>query len=615
MTNNASFDQNALAAVKPGIEGSLAEIAVQLERFFSAPANNAAALEVARVELRRLLGVLKMVGLEGVAVLCSEFELTLGELAGNPQQIGELQREVLPRAVTAIQDYLHALANGAGNASLRLFPQYQELQQLRGMETSFEMDLFYPNLAVQLPKQVLSSIAPGDARANLKALRGQYQQALLLWLRQENAAAAIQLMQQALDGVMQSVPQDDGRAFWWISNGLLDCIKLDGLPPELNARKLLGRIDQQIRTVSEGGSADVRPVLNEMLYMIARSHAVSQLVEEIKRVYALDDYLPEIPTLPPGVLEQLLGNMRDELRVTQECWEKAVQGDQAACEQFMKHAEQLVMHSEKLDRNTLQYLAKQIHLLSEYASTPEHARLIAIDMAMALLLLNGGTDNYNRLDSGFQEQARILSERMQAAIKQQPEDIQKLSDLVELHYQMEQGEVMVPLANEMLVNLQHVEQGLNAYFTGAIPREELPGLLRLLSQIHGGLRISSLEMAEQLLVSIQKEVHRFAQSNDTPKPAERYALADAMSALENYVQHLTHGQLSDVSPLQKAAAGIARIHEAPATAASVPPEPPKTTQPAASVPSEPPQAAAPATSVPSEPAQALAPAAASAPSA
>ncbi len=77
---------------------------------------------------------------------------------------------------------------------------------------------------------------------------------------------------------------------------------------------------------------------------------------------------------------------------------------------------------------------------------------------------------------------------MQAAIKQQPEDAKRLVELVDLHYQMEQrGEVMGSLADEMLVNLQQVEQGLNAFFNGAIKRDELPELLRLLSQIQGGL--------------------------------------------------------------------------------------------------------------------------------
>ena len=142
---------------------------------------------------------------------------------------------------------------------------------------------------------------------------------------------------------------------------------------------------------------------------------------------------------------------------------------------------------------------------------------------------------------------------MQAAVKQQPEDTKRLTELVDLHYQMEQrGDVMGPLANEMLVNLQHVEQGLNAFFNNAIKRDELPELLRLLNQIQGGLRISSLQHAEQLLASIQDMVRRFTKRDELPRPAERYALADAMSALENYMQHLTHGQAGDVSRLKAA---------------------------------------------------------------
>ncbi|MFZ2540608.1 MAG: Hpt domain-containing protein, partial [Gallionella sp.] len=582
MTNNASFDLNALAAVKPGLDGTLAEIGVQLEQYFVMPTENEAALEAARAEARRLLGVLQMVGLDGAAVICAELELVLGELAAHPQQVTVLHREVLRQALPVIQQFLDALANGAANAALRLFPLYQELQQLRGMEMTFELDLFYPDLDVPLPQQVLNAIPQDEARNNLKTLRSQYQQALLKWLRQEDVSATVQQMLQALDGVLRCAPQDEGRAFWWIACGLLDCMRLDGLPPELNARKLLGRIDQQIRTVAEGNSTDVRALLNEMLYLIARSHTVSELVGMIKQAYALDDYLPEISSLPPTDVVNMLSSLRDELRNAEECWEQAVQGDQSACEQFKKHAEQLVLQSEKMERNSLQYLAKKILDLSEYTSTPEHARPIAIDMAMALLLLGNGIGKYRRMDSGFQEQARILFERMQAAIKQQPEDTQQLSVLVDLHCQMEQGEVMVPLANEMLANLQHVEQGLNAYFNSTIQPEELTGLLRLLSQIYGGLHISSLDKAEQLLVSIQDMVHDFTQNRDAPKPVEKLALANGIGALEDYMKRLQHGQASDVALLQSAANEMDKLR---LPSASVPVDPALLAAPMASVPS------------------------------
>ncbi|MDO8263013.1 MAG: Hpt domain-containing protein [Gallionella sp.] len=578
MINSAQFDPNTLAAVKPGVDGALAEISLQMERYLNAPAENVEALEVVCAEFHRLLGVLKMVGLDGLVVFCAEFELALSELKTNPEQVSNLYRDVLRRALFAVTHFLDALADGADNATLRLFPQYQELQQLRGLEMAFELDLFYPNLAVQLPQQILNPPQQDGATARLKMLRGQYQQGLLRWLRQTDAPAALHLMQQALGGAMFCEPQDDSRAFWWIGYGLLDCLKLDGLPPEMNVRKLLGRIDQQMRLAVEGEAGDpgeVQSVLNEMLYMAGRSQAASEQVKAIRQVYSLDKYLPEISTLQPGELDQQLSVMRDQLRVAEESWDLCVQGDKAACEKFTRYAEQLKLQSEKFDRDTLQYLADQIQELSYYATTPEHARPIAIDMAMALLLLGSGVENYNRLGSGFQEQARILSERMHAAVKQQPEDAKRLTELVDLHYQMEQqGDVMASLANEMLVNLQHVEEGLNAFFNDAAKRGELTELLRLLGQIQGGLRISSLKHAEQLLLAIQKYIRRFSQSDIAPRPAERYALADAMSALENYMQHLSHGQTGDVSRLQAASADMDKLEHAPAPVA-----PPVTVKP------------------------------------
>lgn len=571
MTNKAQFDRNTLAAVKPGMDSTLAEITEQMERYLGAPGSNVVALEKARTELHSLLGVLKMVGLDGAAVFCAELATTLSELAANPQQVSVMHRDVLRHALFGITHYLDALANGADNAALRLYPQYQELQQLRGLEMSFELDLFYPNLAVQLPQQVLSAPAPGDAMARLKAMRSQYQQGLLRWLRQEDVAAALQQMQQAVQDALRCVPQDDGRAFWWVAYGLFECLKLDGLPPEMNVRKLLGRIDQQLRTVAEGNVSDVKTVLNEMLYLIGRSHAASEQADEIKQVYALDNYLPEQSTLPPGEVEQLLGIMRDQLHVAEESWELCVQGDKAACEKFIKYADQLAVQSGKLDRNVLQYLTKQIQGLSHYASAPEHSRPIAMDMAMALLLLGSGIENYSRLGSGFQEQVRIVTERMQAAVKQQPEDTKRLTELVDLHYQMEQrGDVMGPLANEMLVNLQLVEQGLNTFFNDATKRDGLTELLRLLSQIQGGFRISSLTHAEHLLTSVQDRVRRFARGSETPRSAERYALADALSALENYMQHLTHGQAGDVWRLEEALSEMVKLDQAPEPVVTAP---------------------------------------------
>ncbi|HSM98971.1 MAG TPA: Hpt domain-containing protein, partial [Gallionella sp.] len=100
----------------------------------------------------------------------------------------------------------------------------------------------------------------------------------------------------------------------------------------------------------------------------------------------------------------------------------------------------------------------------------------------------------------------------------------------------------------------------------------------------------------------QDNVRRFTKTGDALRPAERYALADAMSALENYMQHLTHGQAGDVSRLQAALVEMLKLDQAPEPAAIAAVEPPKRPVPAEIAPVEPLQFAAPVKPAPVKPA-------------
>ena len=552
MMNNASFDQKILAAVKPGLTASLAEISKGVEQYLASPAVNTPILATACGQLRGLQGVLKMSGLDGLAVFCAELELGLSDNATNLQQLSVTSRDVFRRALSGITKYLDALSGGADNATLNLFDQYQSLQQLRGLEMSFKTDLFYPNLAVQLPRQVMETAQRSDAVAHLKLLRSQYQQGLMRWLRQDDAAAGVQQMQLAVSGAIACVPQDNSRAFWWIAQGFFDCVQQEDLPGESNVRKLLSRIDQQMRAVAEGKDSDVQLVVNEMLYIIGSGHTPTETIGSIKNLYALEGYLPKQFALSMADAERLKTDLRDQLRGAEEGWERCVQGDESSCEKFKAHVNQLVIDSGKLDKQILQPLAQQIQTISTELNTSEHARYVAIDMAMTLLLLENGVEKYTQLDSGFQEQARILSERMYSVLNNQPEDTEKLAQLVGLNFQMTQAGVTIPLANEMLANLQRIEQGLNVFFADPNQRTELNSLSRLLNQIHGGLSISSLQPADQLLAAIQEDVRELAQSDTAPSPEKIDELANAISRLENYLQYLVYGQANDEALLTMA---------------------------------------------------------------
>ena len=546
-----------LLSVKSELDSSLATISRELEDFFTSE-QNAQSLTDAMAELHRVSGVLQMLQLRGLVVFCSELETLLQELSAHPQDATAMRQDTIHRALFGLTHYLDALAAGAPNATLRLFREYQEILQARGLEMAFEVDLFFPDLQAELPPSLLQEAQLEDASTHIKTSRSQYQQCLLKWLRQDDPGEALRCMMAAVRVVLTCVDQDQSRAFWWVAGGLLNCVLHEGVPPELNVKKSLSRIDQKMRSLLENGAFDDDAALSEMLYLVARSHTVSTTVESIKQTFDLDTYLPEAPPLPPSETTALLNNMRAQLAIANETWEHCVTDDTAACGKFKEQAEQLYLLSEQLDRDTLQFLCKQIHAMCAHSDTQEHAQRIEMDMAMALLLLESGIDHYQHLGSGFHEQTRILSMRLQSSITRIPEDAGKLAHLVSLYCEMELREVMSPLAVEMQSNLQHIEQGLNAFFGDAAKRAELLQINRLMSQVQGGLHILSLDIAEQLLVTLRRITDRYHQG-DAPSTKEMRTVASAVSMMEDYVHGLSLGQKPDPIALSMALTELAEV--------------------------------------------------------
>ena len=541
------FNPLPLLSVKPGLDSSLANVSRDLETYFSSAGTNWSALKDAREELHRISGVLRMLTLTGLSVFCAELEKLLQELV-QAGDVSALRREAIRRALFGLTHYLDALADGASNATLRLFHEYQELLQARGQEMAFEVDLFFPSLQVELPEALLRQPQVNDAVAHIKSARMQYQQALLKWLRFDSPAEALHAMMESVRRVIVCVPQGRQRAYWWVALGLLDCLLHEGIPPELNVKKSLSRIDIKMKSLIDGSAFDEEVSISEALYLIARSHSVSDTVEQLKKTYALDVYLPEDQPMPPSETAALLDNMRAELNAAEASWEACIAEAGGACQKFASDMERVHGLSEQLDRNTLQFLSKQIHATALQADVPERAQRISMDMAMALLLLGTGIEHYQHLGSGFQEQARILSSRLQAGMMRMPEDTGKLSSLISLYCQMEQQEVMVPLAVEMQGNLQTIEQNLNAFFNNAAKRTELSPIGRMLGQVQGGLHILSLDTAEQLTGLLRQVTEGYAQGG-TPSASEMRNVATAVSALEEYVHGLVLGHKPDPSAL------------------------------------------------------------------
>ncbi|HEY6095889.1 MAG TPA: Hpt domain-containing protein, partial [Gallionellaceae bacterium] len=556
MVDIRQFNNLPLLTAKPGLDSALDAVGSALEAFFTEGHSGIAHLEQALADLHRIGGVLTILSLDGAAVFCREFETVLGEMRGQQAPASPMQREVIEGALEALTHFLDALAGGAPNTAMRLFYTYQELHQLRGLESAFEVDLYFPELNVPLPASVLEpAMDAAAAPAQIKAARAQYQQALLKWLKQDNPQESLRAMRGAVQTVMHNVPSDHARAFWWVAAGLLECLILDGLPPDLNPRKLLGRIDLQMKSLADNSHADEYATLCEMLYLVARSLSVSESVESIKQTYSLASYLPQEPPLPPGELAEKLEQMRHTLINAQEMLERCVQGDAAATRSFTEIMEQLYVQSEGLDRNTLQFLCKQMYNAVSQPDDPDAVHHIKLEMAMAMLLLGSGIEHYLALGNHFHERVRLITQRLvpEATLSQLDEG--SMEALVALHCQAEEQEVLIPMAREMKNNMQQFEQTLNVFFGNSAAREELASLPRLLSQVHGGLYMLDLERPARLMANLQRLINHYV-AGGKPGNAEMRDVAAAVSALDAYVHDLTQGQKSDSSSMEEMIAAL-----------------------------------------------------------
>lgn len=550
MVDTKQFNSLPLLSVKSGLDSSLAQISSELEHYFDEGLAGREHLQLALDELHRAVGVLQMLSLEGLAVFTRELETVLQEMLAQQQAPSSMHRDTLRGAMLALTQYLDALAEGASNTALRLFYSYQELHQLRGLESAFEVDLFFPEFGVELPPEVLDVPLVASAAADIKKARAQYQRALLKWLRQENPAESLRAMRATVQTVMACAPQDQHRAFWWIATGLLDCLIHDGLPAELNANKLLARIDLQMKSMVEKTQRDSEyNTTCSMQYMLARSHSVSETVDRIKQTYVLGAYLPEELPLSHGETAQVLEQMRELLNESQKTLEQCEKGDADSSKRFIEKLAQLYNLSERLDRDTLQFLCKQMHHAVADTEDTDAVHRVKMEMAMAMLLLGNGIEHYQRLGSDFHEQARMISQCLQSANAAEADDGANMANLTALHCQMAEQEALLPLATEMKGNLQQVELSLTLFFNDAGKRSELVPLRRLLNQVYGGLYMLSLDIAQQLIKPVMQAVERYI-GGANPVPAEMHAIASAVSSLESYVHGLSQGQKPNTKSLK-----------------------------------------------------------------
>src|SRR6266571_2015658 len=239
------FDLGPLTWVHGEIDQALSRGLEALAAFKAAP-RDITSLKHARAHVHQAAGAIQMVGLDAVAAYTDELERQLVRLEELPPAEAQATCDLIDRACHKLKIFLDELVGGAYPVPLKLFPEYELMQQARGVKASAPTDLFYPDLSPRAPKIASGkTVTPKKLPSYLVKQRRLYQRGLLAWLRGDEEGARV--MRDAIQHIEDVQTHSAQRSFWWAVGALLETIVEKGVESGFGVKQLCGRVDLQIR--------------------------------------------------------------------------------------------------------------------------------------------------------------------------------------------------------------------------------------------------------------------------------------------------------------------------------------------------------------------------------
>jgi chemosensory pili system protein ChpA (sensor histidine kinase/response regulator) len=570
MSARAEFDVGPLSWVKGEIDHAI-EHAQEALRAFAANSADAAKLKSSQSHLHQAHGALSIVGLEGITRVSEELEGLLGAIEKEvPLRKAEIFG-LIERALSGIRAYLDQLMAGRPNQPLRLFPLYRDVVSARGGRAD-PTDLYYPNLSFRPPKRDKSAgiPKPGEADKHLREQRGRYQRGLLKWLKKDPSGA--QDMRAAVEAIEAVQGPGAQRAFWWVALAFFDALAQGALPPDLDAKQLCNRIEQQIKRLVEGAPSVAERLMREVLYYVARAKPASNLIRDVQEAYHLAQSIPQTDGEQAAAQDSpALKAAREHLAHAKDAWNKFASGNSAALAAFRDSSNALKESAARFGNEDLTALTGQVAEVAVWlgSNVQGMSEAIALEVATVLLLLESALAETD-LSGEFAQQARLLRSRlqdgMQGKLRRTAPDIPLLD---EMSRKAQERLIMNQVVSEMQANLRTIEQVLDGFFRDSSKRNELESLDKPMRQLLGALEMLGEKRAQETLAATVEEIRRFSSADYGAAPQEFERIAQTLSGLGFYIEGLAHGNADFDAAMRPLAAPEKEEGDAAAQAPSV----------------------------------------------
>ena len=470
----AAPDIAPLAWVIDEIRNSLTD-AVNGLKAFVANKQDVDSVRNARNQIHQANGALQLLDLRGVALVTEAIEHLTRRFEADPKECSPAPIRTIETALSAVIAYLEGLLSGRPNQPIKLYPYYRDVLQLDQANRVHPADLVFPDLSRRPAFHQIE--ARNFTPRQLRDRRARFELGLLGFLRNSDDAAPRKRMREALSDLEHMPQRGLARSFWWIARGLLEALEAGAVAVDVDLKRVLARLNLQLRRMIEGGGAVAERLMVDTLYYVGRAEGTLPRVAEVKRLYGLDALIPadferaSLTALDADALRAL----KEALVQAKQLWGQIVAG--AADTSKFEHEIALAREtSHKLHARPLVATIEAIRrVTSEFAKLAPNVReAVGLEVASALLFIDLGVDELPQIESEYEGRALQVIDRLAKARNGQalPQAGPWMSELAR---RAQDRLTMGTVVAETQATLRDIEQRLDRFFRNPLERADLAG--------------------------------------------------------------------------------------------------------------------------------------------
>ncbi|MDX2464261.1 MAG: hypothetical protein QNK31_07095 [Porticoccus sp.] len=568
--SNTTVDRKTLVWIKEGVDETL-QLGQDALAEFIENTDDTSPIKICISALHRVSGAVKMVEIEGAAILAIEMKLLACSLIDDTVKNKLEAAEVLAAGMFQLTGYLESLYHGQPDLPLVLLPLLNDCRACQNKELFTEGDFFSPNLSIVRPiKESSSETSLGSQQTqgltnNISALarrlRPGYLSGLLGVFRKDNDTNNLKKLTFVLNKLLQASTTDKAEQLWWVALGIVDSLHDQSLTPSVSVKIMLGRIDRQIKRVITSGEQILTDeqstkIIKNLLFYIAQSQTQDSRVGDIKKAFQLScPSESSIETSRESLygfnvkmidsvttqLNEELGTIRDALDIAMHSKAGATSGLEPILKNISVVKETLNMLGMKRQKEIIQQQEEFLHQKIFLKATLSDEELM--DVATALLHIEASISN------------------LASAIRQPNND----DELPPAEYEKLQKLV----ARELLSIIQEIKNSVDDYSidpSKIAPLGEIPDQLK---QIANVMRTINDVQQSNLVHAINQYTCKELILNENAESMIKLDLfADAITGLENYYQAILEESVASDIGLEVASQSITKLGYPPAQISS-----------------------------------------------